>query len=86
MENKNIIKITDENGIENEMEVIHYFTLESNKKDYVVYTNNEEDEQGNVLVYASECFETDDSVEFIAITDENILSEVTNVMMELIQE
>ncbi len=86
MEEKETIKITDENGKEKEVEVLHYFTLNSNNKDYLIYTENEEDEKGDILVYSSEVIEKDNEVELKAITDEKILAEVTEVLKELISE
>lgn len=46
-------KLFDEEGKEVEYEVL--FTFESNEtnKNYIVYTDNEIDEEGNVKVYAS---------------------------------
>ncbi len=82
---KEILNITDENGKEKEIEVLHYFTLESNNKDYMVYTENEEDDKGNILIYTSEIVEKDDEVELKAITDSKILEEVTKVLTDIIQ-
>lgn len=52
-EEKITFKLFDESGKEVEYEVL--FTFESNetKKNYIVYTDNTIDEEGNVKVYAS---------------------------------
>ena len=36
MENKEMIKIVDELGAEKEVEVVSYFNLKSNNKDYLI--------------------------------------------------
>ena len=52
-EEKITFKLTDENGKEVEYEIL--FTFESNEtnKNYMVYTDNTIDAEGNVKVYAS---------------------------------
>ena len=85
MEEKDIIQITDENGVEKEVEVINFFTLKSNGKKYMTYTENEEDTRGNVIVYTAEVVETDDEVELVGITDPNVLEEVKEVMVDIVK-
>lgn len=46
-------KITDENGKDIECEVLFTFESEETKKNYIVYTDNTIDEEGNTKVYAS---------------------------------
>ena len=50
MENE-MIKVTDENGIEKEAEVVLCF--EHNGKNFIIYTFNETDEQGMIILYSS---------------------------------
>ncbi len=83
---KEMIKIVDENGKEKEVEVLHYFKLNSNNKDYLVYTDNTEDGEGNVLVYTSEVIETGDKIELEGITDEKVLKEITEILTNIINE
>lgn len=85
LEEKDMITIHDENGKEKEVEVIHYFTLDSNGLDYIVYTDNKEDENGNVLVYTSEVVSKDDIVELRGIEDKNVIEEITAILTEIIQ-
>lgn len=85
-EKKEFIKIFDENGVEKEVEVLHYFTLESNNLDYIVYTDNVEDADGNILVYTSEVVENEDKVELKGIEDQDVLKEVTELLTELIAD
>lgn len=54
MENEKMtFKITNENGIEVEYEVLFTFESDETKKNYIVYTDNSLDEDGNARVYAS---------------------------------
>lgn len=85
-EEKEFIKIIDENGAEKEVEVIHYFTLDSNGLDYIVYTDNQEDAEGNVLIYTSEVVEKEDKVELKGIDDQDVLKEITAILTDLIKD
>lgn len=46
-------KVMDENGKEIECEVLFTFESEETKKNYIVYTDNTTDDDGNTKVYAS---------------------------------
>ena len=80
----NYITITDMNGIEKKVEVLTYFTLNSNNKKYVAYTENQKDNNGNTIICTSEVVEKPDgSVEFANIYDQSVLNEVRNVLLDL---
>lgn len=53
MEEKMTFKVTNEDGIEVEYEVLFTFDSEETHKSYMVYTDNEKDASGNIKVYAS---------------------------------
>lgn len=53
MEEKNTFTVVDENGKEVACEVLFTFDSEETKKNYIVYTDNTTDNDGNVRVYAS---------------------------------
>lgn len=86
MEEKNIIKITDENGVLKDVEVLHYFTLNSNNKDYIVYTENELDANGKVLIHTSEVIDNGDEVILEGIEDMKVLEEIKEVLLEIIKD
>lgn len=87
MEEKKTIKIFDENGVEKEVEVIAYFTLTMNNKDYLIYTENKEDANGNVEVYTSEVVHKDDNTtELLGIDDDNVWAEIKKVMIEIAKD
>ena len=46
-------KVMDDNGKEIECEVLFTFESEETKKNYIVYTDNTTDDEGNTKVYAS---------------------------------
>ena len=84
MEGKETLKIIDENGIEKEVEVLSYFKLKSNGKDYLIYTENQADENGNVLTYTSEVVENGETVELKGIEDPEIVNEIKEIIIETI--
>jgi uncharacterized protein YrzB (UPF0473 family) len=84
MEGKETLRITDEKGIEKEVEVLSYFTLKSNGKDYLIYTENKEDANGNVLTYTSEVIDAGDTIELKGIEDPDIINEIKEIIIETI--
>ncbi len=53
MKEKTTFTVLDDNGKEIVCEVLFTFNSEETKKDYIVYTDNTTDDEGNVRVYAS---------------------------------
>lgn len=53
MDNKSVFKVLGEDGKEIECEVLFTFESDETKKNYIVYTDNTTDKDGNVKVYAS---------------------------------
>lgn len=53
MEEKNTIKVYDEEGNEVICDILFTFDSEETNKSYIVYTDNTKDENGKVKVYAS---------------------------------
>ena len=53
MNKENTFKVVDNEGKEIEFEVLFTFESDETKKNYMVYTDNTKDENGNVRVYAS---------------------------------
>ena len=50
---KNSFSMIDENGNEVVYDVLFTFESDETKKNYIVYTDNNKDENGNIEVYAS---------------------------------
>ena len=53
MDKENKFKVIDKDGKEIEFEVLFTFESDETKKNYMVYTDNSTDEEGNVRVYTS---------------------------------
>lgn len=53
MEERNTFTVIDNDGKEVTCEVLFTFESEETKKNYIVYTDNTTDEEGNIRVYAS---------------------------------
>ena len=53
MNKENTFKVIDKDGKEIEFEILFTFESDETKKNYMVYTDNTKDEQGNTKVYAS---------------------------------
>lgn len=53
MNKENTFKVIDKDGNEINFEVLFTFESDETKKNYMVYTDNTKDENGNVRVYAS---------------------------------
>ena len=53
MDEKNTIKITNEQGEEVVCDILFTFDNEETEKSYIVYTDNTKDESGKIRVYAS---------------------------------
>ncbi len=60
---KKMMSIVLDDGSIDEVEVILAFAFKDTKKEYVVYTKNETDENGNVTIYVASC-EKDDQGEY----------------------
>lgn len=87
MDENKMIKILDENGVEKQVEVIAYFTLTLNNKDYLIYTENKTDANGNVEVYTSEVVQKDgETTELMGIDDDNVWAEIKKVMIEIAKD
>lgn len=82
---ENKIEIVDEKGEAKKMEVIASIKLDSNGKDYVVYTENKETKLGNVQVFVSEIKENEYDIDLIDIEDENVWREIQNKISQMLK-
>ena len=93
-ENNTTIRIIDVDGMEKEAEVLLYFKLEENGKEYLIYTFNEAvvDENGVmsddlVVVHTSEVLKKEDDVTTLgAVDDEDEWGKIKDVMRDIIKE
>lgn len=88
-EERMTFKVFDDQGKEVECEVLFTFESDETKKNYMVYTDNTVDEEGNTKVYASVYNPDEDETRLMPIeTDkewqiiETILDELQNEIKE----
>lgn len=81
---KDTIKIIDENGQEKVVDIVAFFTLKSNRKKYLIYTENKKDEKGNVEIYTSELTENDNgSIILAGVEDEIVWNDIKQVLVNI---
>lgn len=83
MEEKQIMSIINENGDTEEVEVVLAFEFKDNKKEYVVYTKNEKDENGNVTVYVSNVDRSQGEPRLMGVESEEEWTRIKDVLREL---
>lgn len=82
-EEKKIITIVNENGIKEEVEVLIAFKMEANNKEYVIYTKNEKDENGNTTIYASALEQVDGKKQLTGIKTDEEWQKIKEIIKEL---
>ena len=80
---KRMMSIVAEDGSVEEVEVILAFEFKDNKKEYVVYTKNERDENENITVYVSNVDRSSGEPKLLGVEDEEEWTRVKDVLREL---
>lgn len=83
MNDKNIMVTTLPDGSKEEVEVLLAFKFNDNNKEYVIYTKNEVDENGNVTIYISNVLRNGNNVTLTTVADDNEWTRIKNVLREL---
>ena len=78
-------KVVNEEGKEIECEVLFTFESEETKKNYIVYTDNTKDSEGNIKVYASIYNPEADNTELLPVETDREWK-VIETILESIQE
>lgn len=87
MEKENrMITIISEEGVEQEVEVIVAFKFKDTEQEYIVYTQNETDDNGNITIYVSKINEINGESKLSGIDDEEEWGRVKEVLRELSKE
>lgn len=87
MENtKTTFKILGDDGKEIECEVLFTFESDETKKNYIVYTDNTLDEQGNTKVYASIYNPNEENTNLIPIETDKEWKIIETILDELQQQ
>lgn len=82
---KNTFSLIDENGKETVYDVLFTFESEETNKNYIVYTDNTKDQDGNIQVYASVYTPENPNSKLEAITTEKEWK-VIETILETLQE
>ena len=87
MENseKKIMSIVQEDGSIDEVEVVIAFEFKDAKREYVVYTKNEKDANGNVTVYVSRVDRSGETPQLFGVDNEEEWNRVKDVLRKLSQ-
>ncbi len=80
---KKMMSIVADDGTIEEVEVILAFEFKDTKKEYVIYTKNEKDENGNVTVYVSHVDRSSGEVKLLGIEDNDEWDRIKDVLREL---
>ena len=82
-EEKDIMITTLPDGTKEEVEVLLAFKFNDNNKEYVIYTKNEVDDNGNVTIYISNVTRNGNTVTLSTVADDNEWTRIKNVLREL---
>ena len=81
MDNK--IVIVNTNQEEEEVELVTYLNTKDNKNQYIVYTKNEKQANGDMVIYISKLIEEDNMKKIIEIQDEEEWKNVQSLLKEI---
>ena len=86
MKNENKFKVVDKDGNETTFEILFTFESDETKKNYMVYTDNTKDDEGNTRVYAS-IFEPDkEPLELFPIETEREWKIIETILLSIEEE
>ena len=81
MENKKVIVNT--NNEEEEVELVTYLNTKDNMNQYIVYTKNEKQPNGDIVIYISKLIEEDGLKKIIEINDDAEWKNVQTLLKEI---
>lgn len=85
MIDKQIVSLIDTDNIEKEAEILLYFKLNHDGKDYMIYTFNEKDDNGLVILNTSEVVkEEDGKYSLKKVSDDESWNYIKEVMRRII--
>ena len=83
---ENVFKIIDKNGKEVEFEVLFTFESDETKKNYMVYTDNSKDKDGNTKVYASVFVPDKEPLELLPVETEREWKVIETILESIGEE
>ena len=83
-EDKKVMSIVLEDGSIDEVEVLLSFEFTDTKKEYIIYTKNETDDNGNVTIYVASLNRKEDSDPVLGgVESDEEWARIKNVLKEL---
>lgn len=83
MNEDKMMKIVSDDGLSEEVEVVFAFEFKDNKKEYVIYTKNERDEDNNITVYVSNVDRSNGETRLLGVESEEEWNRIKDVLREL---
>ena len=83
MEEKKMMKIVSNYGSSEDVEVVFAFEFKDTKKEYVIYTKNERDEDNNITVYVSNVDRSNGETKLLGVESEEEWNRIKDVLREL---
>lgn len=83
---KELITIISEEGKEEQVEVVVAFKFKDTNQEYIVYTKNEKDSNGNVTVYVSRIVEENGISKLDGIDGDDEWTRIKAVLRELAKD
>ena len=80
---RKVLSILKEDGTKEEVDLLVCFSFNDTGKEYVVYTKNEKDENGNITVYVSSIDRSSSTPRMGAIETDEEWSKIKDVLREL---
>lgn len=80
---KKVLSVLKEDGTREEVDLLICFEFNDTKKEYVVYTKNEKDENGNITIYVSSVDRSGDLPKMGAVESDEEWSRIKDVLREL---
>lgn len=81
MEDK--IIIVDKNNEEEEVELVTYLNTRDNMNQYIVYTKNEKQPNGDIVIYISKLIDEDGNKKIVEINEESEWKMVQSLLKEI---
>jgi len=83
MSNNKTMIITMPDGSQDTVETLLTFKFNDNNKEYVIYTKNETDENGNITIYISNVIRNGENITLTTVSDENEWARIKDVLRDL---
>jgi len=77
------IIIIDKDNKEEEVELVTYLNTRDNMNQYIVYTKNEKQPNGDIVIYISKLIEEDNSKKIVEINEESEWKMVQSLLKEI---